>query len=213
MGESKKGSGRLDSLRNTVRKLTDKLSENDPPMDKQFQEYEREIEKLHVQVRSMEEELRQLHLARSQADQAYKQNEKLAAALHEAKVQIEALRTEVEKLTAPPSSYGTFSSLNSDGTINVFVAGRKMKVTLHPHLNPKELKKGQEMVLNEALNVVETKEFEGQGEVVRIKDLLNNKRAVAPLRGEEERVAELAEPLLHEKVSVGDHLLFDPRSG
>ena len=213
MGESKKGSGRLDSLRNTVRKLTDKLSENDPPMDKQFQEYEREIEKLHVQVRSMEEELRQLHLARSQADQAYKQNEKLAAALHEAKVQIEALRTEVEKLTAPPSSYGTFSSLNSDGTINVFVAGRKMKVNLHPNINPKELKKGQEMVLNEALNVVETKEFEGQGEVVRIKDMLNNKRAVVTLRGDEERVAELAEPLLHEKVSVGDHLLFDPRSG
>ena len=213
MGESKKGSGRLDSLRNTVRKLTDKLSENDPPMDKQFQEYEREIEKLHVQVRSMEEELRQLHLARSQADQAYKQNEKLAAALHEAKVQIEALRTEVEKLTAPPSSYGTFSSLNSDGTINVFVAGRKMKVNLHPRINSKELKKGQEMVLNEALNVVETKEFEGQGEVVRIKDLLNNKRAVVTLRGDEERVAELAEPLLHEKVSVGDHLLFDPRSG
>ena len=213
MGESKKGSGRLDSLRNTMRKLTDKLSENDPPMDKQFQEYEREIEKLHVQVRSMEEELRQLHLARSQADQAYKQNEKLAAALHEAKVQIEALRTEVEKLTAPPSSYGTFSSLNSDGTINVFVAGRKMKVNLHPNINPKELKKGQEMVLNEALNVVETKEFEGQGEVVRIKDLLNDKRAVVTLRGDEERVAELAEPLLHEKVSVGDHLLFDPRSG
>lgn len=213
MGESKKGSGRLDSLRNTMRKLTDKLSENGPPMDKQFQEYEREIEKLHVQVRSMEEELRQLHLARSQADQAYKQNEKLAAALHEAKVQIEALRTEVEKLTAPPLSYGTFSSLNSDGTINVFVAGRKMKVNLHPNINPKELKKGQEMVLNEALNVVETKGFEGQGEVVRIKDLVSNKRAVVTLRGDEERVAELAEPLLREKVSVGDHLLFDARSG
>lgn len=213
MGESKKGSGRLDSLRNTMRKLTDKLSENDPPMDKQLQEYEREIEKLHVQVRSIEEELRQLHLARSQADQAYKQNEKLAAALHEAKTQIEALRTEVEKLTAPPSSYGIFSSVNSDGTINVFVAGRKMKVNLHPSINPKELKKGQELVLNEALNVVETKGFEGQGEVVRIKDLLNNKRAVISLRADEERVAELAEPLLREKVSVGDHLLFDPRSG
>lgn len=213
MGESKKGSGRLDSLRNTMRKLTDKLSENDPPMDKQLQEYEREIEKLYVQVRSMEEELRQLRLSRSQADQAYKQNEKLAAALHEAKVQIEALRTEVEKLTAPPSSYGIFSSVNSDGTINVFVAGRKMKVNLHPSINPKELKKGQELVLNEALNVVETKEFDGQGEVVRIKDLLNNKRAVVTLRADEERVAELAEPLLREKVSVGDHLLFDPRSG
>jgi proteasome-associated ATPase len=213
MGETKKGSGRLDSLRNTVKKLTDKLSESNPSMDKQIQEYEREIEKLHVQVRSMEEELRQLHVSRSQVDQAYRQNEKLAAALQEAKTQIEALRNEVEKLTAPPSSYGIFSSLNTDGTLNIYVAGRKMKVNLHPSLNPKELKKGQELVLNEALNVVEAKGFEFQGEVVRLKDLLNNKRAIISLRADEERVAEIAEPLHREKLSVGDHLLFDPRSG
>ncbi len=213
MGETKKGSGRFHSLRNTVKRLTDRLSENEPAMNKQMEEYERELDKLHVQIRSMEEELRQLRVSRSQLEQAHKQNEKLAATLHEAKAQIEVLRAEVEKLTAPPSSYGIFSSSNEDGTVNVYISGRKMKVNLHPTIKIKDLRKGQELVLNEALNVVEVKGFDGQGEVVRLKDLIDGKRAVVTLHADEERVADLAEPLLHEKLSVGDHLLLDARSG
>jgi proteasome-associated ATPase len=213
MGETKKGSGRFDSLRNTVRRLTDRSSENEPAMNRQSEEYERELDKLHVQIRSMEEELRHLRMSRSQLEQAQKQNEKLAATLHEAKSQIEALRAEVEKLTAPPSSYGLFSSANEDGTVNVYISGRKMKVNLHPMIKIKDLRKGQELVLNEALNVVEVKGFDGQGEVVRLKNFLSNKRAVVTMHADEERVAELAEPLLHEKLSVGDNLLLDVRSG
>ncbi|MEK6684107.1 MAG: proteasome ATPase [Nitrospirota bacterium] len=182
-------------------------------MNKQIEEYERELDKLHVQIRSMEEELRQLRVSRSQLEQAHKQNEKLAATLHEAKSRIEALRAEVEKLTAPPSSYGIFSSANEDGTVNVYLSGRKMKVNLHPTIKIKDLRKGQELVLNEALNVVEVKGFDGQGEVVRLKDLIGNRRAMVTLHADEERVAELAEPLLHEKLSVGDNLLLDARSG
>lgn len=214
MGEARKKGGRFDSLRKTVKKFTHKLSENEAHVNKHSQEYEREIEKLTVQIRSMEEELRQLHRSRFQLDQAYKQNEKLTAALQEAKTQVQALRAEVDKLTAPPSSYGIFSDINSDGTANIFVSGRKMKVNLVPGIDPKELKKGQELVLNEALNVIEVREFEIQGEIVRLKDLMEDrKRAMISLRADEERVAELADPLLHEKLSVGDHLLFDPRSG
>jgi proteasome-associated ATPase len=213
MREGRKGSGRLRSLRNTVKRITDRLSENEPAMNKQSEEYERELDKLHVQVRSMEEELRHLRASRSQLDQAHKQNEKLAATLHEAKSQIEALRAEVEKLTAPPSSYGIFSSANVDGSINVYVSGRKMKVNLHPTIKSKDLRKGQELVLNEALNVVEVKGFDGQGEVVRLKNFIENNRAVVTMHADEERVAELADPLLETKLSVGDNVLLDLRSG
>ena len=213
MSDSKKNSGKLDSFRNTVKKLTDKFSENESSVNKQIQEYEREIEKMHVQIRSMEKELRLLHQSRFHLDQAHKQNEKLTAALQEAKAQIETLRAEIEKLTAPPSSYAIFSGSNADKTANVFVSGRKMKVNLHPSINIKELKKGQELILNEALNIVEVKGFESQGEVVKLKDMLDDNRAVINLRADEERVAELAEPLKSEKLSVSDHLLYDPRSG
>ncbi len=195
-----------------MKKISDQFGGMDSPEGKLI-EYQRELEKLHVQIRSMEEELRELHHSRSQLDQAFKQNERLAAALQEAKNQVESLKVEVEKLTAPPSTFAIFSSLNSDGTANVFVSGRKMRVSVHPEINSTSLKRGQQLVLNEALNIIEIREFDDQGEVVRVKDLLAPDRAVVTLRADEERVAELAEPLLVEKLSVGDHLLFDPRSG
>jgi proteasome-associated ATPase len=180
---------------------------------KRAEEYERELEKLHVQIASMEQEVRELRQSRVQLEQAYKQNEKLVAALQEAKQQIEALKVEIEKLSAPPSTYGVFSSRNDDGTVNVFVGGRKMKVNLRPAIKADQLRKGQQLILNEALNVVEACDFDLQGEVVRVKDLLGEGRLVVTLRMDEERVAELAEPLLQERISVGDHLLYDPRSG
>ncbi len=176
-------------------------------------EHTREVEKLRIQIQSMEEEIRRLYQSRYQLEQTTKQNEKLVATLQEAKSQIEALRAEVEKLTAPPSTYGIFSSLDTDGTGNVYVSGRKMKVSLHPSIKAKQLRKGQEVILNEALNVIEVRGFDVQGEVVRLKDVLDGNRALVTLHFDEEKVAELGEPLLSERLSVGDHLLYDPRSG
>ena len=208
----KKAPGRLSSIRNTVKKLTERLSDEHSE-EGGMQDEQREKEKLLVQIRSLEDEVRRLSQARAQLDQAHKQNDRLTEALQEAKSRIEAMRMEVEKLTAPPASYGIYSSANDDETVNVYVTGRKLKVNLHPSIRVKELRKGQEVILNEALNVIESRGFDLQGEVVRLKDNLDGKRAVVTLRTDEERVAELAEPLLLQRLSVGDHLLFDARSG
>jgi len=196
-----------------VKHITRRLSEGEADVIHRNDEQHREIEKLRVQIQSMEEEIRRLYQSRYQLDQATKQNEKLVTTLQEAKAQIEALRAEVEKLTAPPSTYAIFSSLNQDGTGNVYVSGRKMKVSLHPSIQSKGLRKGQEVILNEALNVIEARGFDVQGEVVRLKDMLEGNRALVTLHFDEEKVAELGDPLLAERLSVGDHLLFDPRSG
>jgi len=213
MADSKSQPNRLRSLRDSVKKITKRLSEGEGEMIHKNGEQARELDKLRVQIQSMEEEIRRLYQSRYQLDQATKQNEKLVATLQEAKAQIEALRAEVEKLTAPPSSYAIFSSLNEDGTGNVYVSGRKMKVSLHPSIKRTELRKGREVVLNEALNVIEVKGFESQGEVVRLKDLLEGGRALVTLHFDEEKVADLGDPLLAERLSVGDHLLYDARSG
>lgn len=176
-------------------------------------EHQREIEKLRVQVQSMEDEIRRLYQSRYQLEQANRQNERLAETLHEAKAQIESLRAEIEKLTAPPSTYAIFSSVNEDNTANVYVSGRKMKVSAHPSIKLKSLRKGQEVILNEALNIIESRGFDSQGEVVRLKDVLEGNRALVTLHFDEEKVAELGEPLIGQRLSVGDHLLYDPRSG
>ena len=213
MDGKKESPSRFRSLRDSVTQITKRLTEGEADVAQRNEEHIREVEKLRVQIQSMEDEIRRLYQSRYQLDQATKQNEKLVSTLQEAKTQIEALRAEVEKLTAPPSAYAIFSSLNDDGTGNVYVSGRKMKVSVHPSINMKAMRKGQEVVLNEALNVIEVKGFDIQGEVVRLKDVLDGNRALVTLHFDEEKVAELGDPLLAERLSVGDHLLYDPRSG
>jgi len=176
-------------------------------------EYEQEIENLCNHIKNMEDEIQRLTESRYRLDQAFKQNEKLTSALKEAKEQIQVLREEIEKLTSPPASYGVFSNLNEDGTLTVYVTGRKMKVNARPGIDVKVLRKGQEVILNEALNVIEVRGYDGQGEVVHLKDRLAKERAVITLHGDEERVSEIAEHLQDVKLSVGDVLLFDSRSG
>src|SRR5215212_8582615 len=102
-------------------------------------------------VRTLEERLLE---TKGQLAQAVSQNEKLSATLREAREHIAALREDVEKLTMPPSGYGTYLGINEDGTADIFTAGRKMRVALHPELNADDLQRGQEVVLNESLNVV-----------------------------------------------------------
>jgi proteasome-associated ATPase len=139
--------------------------------------------------------------------------QRLAAALREAREEIAALREEVDKLTAPPATYGVYLSANEDGTVNVLSQGRKVKVNLHPAIKAETLKPGQELVLNEGLNVVEAAGYEVQGEVVILKEQLDVERAVVTLRADEDRVAVVADPLRALRLKVGDHLLMDARSG
>src|ERR1700690_3831990 len=120
-------------------------------------------------VRTLEEKLLE---TKGELAQAVSQNEKLTYTLREAREHIAALREEVDKLTQPPSAYGTFLAANDDGTVDVFSAGRKMRVALHPELAGTTLERGQEVVLNESLNVVLARGRETSGEVVTLKDVL-----------------------------------------
>ncbi len=180
---------------------------------RKHEDYNREIEKLRGELQSLETEMRRLYETRMKLQQSEKQNKRLAASLQEAKTQIETLRTEIAKLTAPPSSYALFCSLNDDASANVYVSGRKMRVSVHNSVASASLRKGQEVILNEALNIIEARAFDPQGQVVKLKDQLDGARALIQLHHDEERIVELGEPLLHESLSVGDHLLYDPRSG
>src|SRR5881409_2031401 len=141
------------------------------------------------------------------------QNGKLVNALYEAREQITSLKEEVDKLCAPPSTYGVYLSVNEDGTVNILAQGRKVKVNLHPALKVETLKPGQELVLNEGLNVVEAAGYEIQGDVVILKEQLDDERAVVTLRADEEKVGIIADPLRKLRLKIGDHILMDARSG
>ncbi|HEY1634571.1 MAG TPA: proteasome ATPase [Acidimicrobiales bacterium] len=161
-------------------------------------------------VRTLEEKLLE---TKGQLAQAVSQNEKLTFTLQQAREHIATLREEVEKLTQPPSAYGTFLARNEDGTVDVFSGGRKVRVSLHPELVAEDLKRGDEVVLNESLNVVLARGAELSGEVVTIKELLEDGHRVVVLgRADEERVADRAETLMDVQLRAGDSVLLDPRT-
>jgi proteasome-associated ATPase len=174
-------------------------------------ELRRRLQEAPQRVRALEERLLE---AKGQLSHTTSQNEKLTFTLQQAKEHIAALREEVEKLTQPPAAYGTYLQTNDDGTVDVFSSGRKMRVSLHPDVGSDELRKGQEVVLNESLNVVMARDYEPGGEVVRIAEVLaDGRRALCVGRADEERVAEISEYLAGVKLRAGDSVLMDPRSG
>ncbi len=199
--------------------------------EKRLASYEASLAELQEQVKGMEEEnvalRRRLQDApkrvrtleerlldtKGQLSQAVNQNEKLTYTLRESREQISALRDEVDKLTQPPSAYGTLIGVNDDETVDIFTSGRKMKVEVHPAIDEAELQRGAEVVLNESLNVVMVRDPDTAGEVVTVKELMaDKKRAIVVGRADEERVAQLAEHLYDEHIRAGDSLLLDGRS-
>ncbi|MGQ4418957.1 proteasome ATPase [Streptomyces sp. SAS_269] len=142
------------------------------------------------------------------------QNERLANTLREARDQIVALKEEVDRLAQPPAGFGVFLQANEDGTADIFTGGRKLRVNVSPSVELDDLRRGQEVMLNEALNVVDAMKFERVGDIVTLKEILEDgERALVLGHTDEERVVRLAEPLLDVTIRPGDALLLEPRSG
>jgi proteasome-associated ATPase len=142
------------------------------------------------------------------------QNERMAATLREARDQIVSLKEEIDRLAQPPAGYGVFLERHEDDSVDVFTGGRKLRVAVSPTVELDELRPGQEVMLNEAMNVVTALSYERIGEIVMLKELLpDGDRALVVGHTDEERVVRLAEPLRDEALRAGDSLLLETRSG
>ncbi len=172
-------------------------------------EFRRRLDRILAEFEALR---RRYDLTREQLYDAERQNEKLVGTLQEAKQQIELLKEEVDKLCAPPNSYGVFNRANKDGTVEIVVDGKSMRVNAHPNLDPFQIEEGQLVVLNEAFNVVEPAGFTTRGEICQVVDLLEDQRAIVLGHTDDQRVVTLAAPLKRERVKVGDALLVDPRT-
>jgi proteasome-associated ATPase len=227
----KKTPSREPSPSEGMKGLSKFLPMSDSNYRRRLTEYEVQVQDLQAYIHSLEAETgrlrkkledspkefmvleNKLREANRQLVQAFNQNEKLVNALYEAREQITSLKEEVDKLCAPPSTYGVYLSVNEDATVNVLSQGRKVKVNLHPSIKAETLKPGQELVLNEGLNVVEAAGYEIQGDVVILKEVLEEGRAIVTLRADEDKVGIVADPLRSVKLKVGDHILMDGKSG
>jgi proteasome-associated ATPase len=163
------------------------------------------------QLRQLEERLSE---AQTNLSGVVNQNERLVGTLKEAREQIVALKEEVDRLAQPPSGYGYYLATHDDGSVDVFTGGRKLRVTVSPTIDIQELRRGQEVMLNEAMNIVEVREFERQGDVVLLKEILEGgDRALVIGHTDEERIVMLADSLHETPLRAGDSLLVEPRSG
>ena len=157
------------------------------------------------------EDSRALH---AQINDLSSNNQRLAATLREARDQIMVLKDEIERLSSPPNGYATYEGPAEAGMVVVTVGGRKTRVTLSPELDATTLEPGQEVILNEAMNVVVSRGFDEQGELVVFKEMLEDgRRALVFARGAEDRVVRIAAPLRDVALRAGDSLLCDMRSG
>jgi proteasome-associated ATPase len=202
-------------------------------LEQRIAAYDREVQELRGQLKLLEEELiltrrrldaapgqiasleKRLAQSESQLATAYSKNENLDGALREAKERLLQLKEEVEKLNQPPATYGVFLEyFEEENAADVFANGRKWRVNVGPDLDLKAFERGKEVVLNEAMNIIEIGRFDQQGEVVTLKELMDGGvRALVIARTDEERVIELSEPLRSERLRPGDSLLLDTKSG
>ena len=140
-------------------------------------------------------------------------NSDLTTLLSDAKLQLLSLRDQVEQLGAPPSGFGIFLDLYENDA-DVLINGKKMRVTISPEIDKKQLSSGREVILNESLNIISIHGFEIAGEIVKLKSLLDdNSRAVVIGRADEERVVRIADSLSAVNIKAGDSLLLDSKSG
>ncbi len=229
------GSGRKGFVRDVMRRISPtgaRTGPGDPdaPGGREERSFQSEVEQLQDAIRffgSDSHEFRQrldrviadyeslrrrYESSREQIRDGEAQNEKLVNMLQEAKQQIEVLKEEVDKLCAPPNTYGVFTRPNKDGTAEIVVDGRAMRVNVHPNLDAFQLEEGQLVVLNEAFNVIEPAGYTQRGEIAAVVDTISENRALVMGHTDDERVVTLAEPLRSEKISVGDHLMIDTRT-
>jgi len=136
------------------------------------------------------------------------ENQKLTNLLGETRDQITSLKVEVEKLSQPPVGYGTFLGVNEDGTVDIDSSGRKLRVNTHPEIDVASLVQGQEVALNESLNVIIEREGDNSGEIVTLIEILRGgERALVKGRADQEYVMHLSSDLQQVNLKPGSTLL------
>ena len=199
------------------------------PAASDLNSYQKQIREMEFTIESLENEAddlrRRLNAAPSddvevrlyemtrELMQVHRRNRKLTGTLQEAKEKLEHLKEKVEQLSAPPNNYGVFLCINDDGTIDIDLGGKKWKVNSDPDVDVSQLQTGQEVIVNGVLNVVGVREFDRNGDVVKIQEMLSESRAVVSVRADEERVVEVSAPLKNESLKLGDNVLLHATTG
>ena len=141
-------------------------------------------------------------------------NERLATALQGARERLETMQEQLEAMSRPPASFATVLAVDVPAReVDVFSSGRRLRVAAAPSLPLGALRPGQQVRLNEALVAVQPGGYEETGELVSVKEVVDEARVLVVARSDDERVLRIAAPLRDAGLRVGDTVLADLRSG
>jgi len=154
----------------------------------------------------------ELARAQNRLDRVVGQNDKLSALLEEAREQLGVLREEVEKLTQPPNNFGTVLKINDDGTVDIQTGSRKLRVAAQPSVEVKKLQIGQEVLLNEAFNIIDVRYFEPSGDILRVREVMEDGRIVVIAHADEEKVLNRSDAMADVRLRAGDYVRIDPKT-
>ncbi|MFT5222792.1 MAG: proteasome-associated ATPase, partial [Glaciecola sp.] len=186
-----------------------KLRQQLDELQEQLQNVRARAETSPGRIRALEERLLD---AKAQLQGSAAQNAKLVETLRAARQQLEELREEVERLSSPPQSVASFLGPLDETTVFVLVGGRKMRVTIAPDIAIEDIRPGQEVLLNEAMNIVLLGAYEDRGELATVMNLLEDGRCVVTGNTDDERVVHLSDRLLDGPLKSGDSVLVDMRA-
>ena len=220
MATKKRGSTNREEIQETL-DLTSSSSER-VSYETRIRELQFTVESLESEVDSLRRRLNavpsddveiRLYEMTRELMQAHRRNRKLTSTLQEAKEKLEHLKEKVEQLSAPPNNYGAFLQSNDDGTVDIDLSGKRWKVNADPDINVEQLQKGQEVIVNGVMNIVAVRDFDQQGEVVKVKEMLDDTRIIDNLRADEERVVQISDLLKSESIRSGDLVLLNHTTG
>ncbi len=149
-----------------------------------------------------------------QAGVLTRKNTRLANALQAARTELGALHTEIERLTAPPRNYATYLQGDPMARLaDVLLGGRRMELAVAQTVPMGSLQPGMRVKVNEHLVVIAVAGYDDTGQIVSVKEVLDEQRVLAVVRDEEEHVLRVAGSLDRVRLRVGDALVADVRAG
>lgn len=192
-------------------------------------------ERLTVSSVDYERILRQLNIANDnrrnldrQLRAAGERNQKLVTALTKTKNEIEHLRMALAQEVAPPLNSAlvlgvhgatmTYQDLAEGKTpaeieehLDVLLGGRLVRITCSPLLPIAQVKPGMTVLLNEQTQAVVSLGFEGYGDVVTVREVLDHDHLVVDLPNQSKAVARISGALDPDELRVGDTVTYDSR--
>jgi proteasome-associated ATPase len=156
----------------------------------------------------------QVSQLRTELQSAKASNDRLANTLREAREQLIQIRSEVERLSIPPSGYATVIAAHDLANVDISFQGRQFRVIAMPGIDPGDLLPGRQVRLNESQVIIAVADFEDTGEVVAVREILDDGlRLLVMMHTDEERIVRLAQPMRGVRLRIGDSVLLDSKSG